>query len=332
VITKLQGCLLTAVLPLLVLNPVHAAGTAAGTVIPNTATLNYSIAGVAAAPITSAPATVTVDEIINLTLTWQDGTPVNVSSPDSNDPLRFQLVNTGNGNETYTLSRNNNPSTGDQYNPASSSTPIYLESNGTPGLQTGVGGDTPYGGSLALPPDGSATIYLLSDTPPGLPNGSRGDVQLTAASATPGASGAAYGTVLNGQGDGGVDAVVGVALGQAQATGSYLVSGLSVVVAKSVVSPSNPDALVPGVLITYRVLVTLSGTGTADNLVISDPLPAQVSYQPNSTTVSGNVACNPCTDSGDADPVAFSANTLTATLGTVAAPASFTLEFLATLN
>jgi len=332
VIKKTLGCLLTTLLPLFVLNSAHAAGTTAGTVIPNTTTLSYSIAGVAAPPITSAPATVTVDEVIDLTLTWQDGAPVNVNSPDSNDPLRFQLVNTGNGNETFTLSRNNNPTTGDQYNPLSSSTPIYLESNGTPGLQTGVGGDTPYGGSLALPPGGSATIYLLSDTPPGLPNGSRGDVQLTAASATPGASGAAYGTVLNGQGDGGVDAVVGVALGQAQATGSYLVSGLSVVVAKSVVSPSNPDALVPGALITYRVQVTLSGTGTADNLVISDPLPVQVSYQPSSATLSGNLACNPCTDSGDADPVAFSANTLTATLGTVAAPASFTLDFLATLN
>jgi uncharacterized repeat protein (TIGR01451 family) len=331
VIKKTLGCLLTSLLPLLGLSTAQAAGTVAGTVIPNIVTLSYSIAGITATPVTSAPASVTVGEIIDLALTWQDGAPVNVNSPDSNDPLRFQLVNTGNGNETFILSRTNNLG-GDQFNPASSPTPIYLESNATPGLQTGAGGDTPYGGSLALPPDGSATIYLLSDTPPGVPSGSRGDVQLTAASATPGASGAAYGTVLNGQGDGGVDAVVGVPLGQAQATGSYLVSGLSVVVAKSVVSPSNPDTLVPGAVITYRVLVTLSGTGTADNLVITDPLPAQVTYQPDSATVSGTVACNPCTDSADADPVSFSSNTLTATLGTVAAPASFTIDFLATLN
>ena len=330
-IKKNRGYLLIALLTLLVFENVHAAGTAAGTVIPNTVTLDYSIAGVPAAPVTSAPASITVDEVIDLTLTWQDGAPVNVNTPDSNDPLTFQLVNTGNGSETFTLSRNNAVS-GDQYNPVSSATPIYLESNGTPGLQTGVGGDTPYGGSLTLAADGNATIYVVSDTPPGLANGSTGDVQLTAVSATPGAAGAALGTVLNGQGDGGVDAVVGVPLAQAQATGSYLVSGVSLVISKSVVSPANPDDLVPGASITYRVLVTLSGTGAADNLVISDPMPAQVSYQPNSTTVSGGAACAPCSDGVDADPVAFSANTLTVTLGTVAAPASFTIQFLSTLN
>lgn len=328
---KYRSSLLAALLALLVLTSAHAAGTAAGTVIPNTATLSYSVDGVAAAPITSAPATVTVDEVIDFALTWQDAAPVKVNSPDSNDVLRFQLVNTGNGNETVTLIRNNVLG-GDQYNPVSSSTPIYLESNGTPGLQTGVGGDTPYGGNLKLGPDGAATIYVLSDTPPNQSNGSQGDVQLTATSATPGAAGAATGTVLNGQGADGVAAIVGVPMGRAQATGSYLVSGLAVVVTKSVVSPANPDALVPGAAVTYRVLVTLSGAGSADNLVITDPLPAQLTYQPNSATLSGSVACNPCTDSGDADPVAFSANTLSATLGTVAAPASFTLEFIATLN
>ena len=309
----------------------QAAGTAAGTIISNIVTLNYSVGGIALPAIASAPASLTVDEIIDLTLTWQDGAPVNVNTPDSNDPLTFQLVNTGNGSETFTLSRNNTLG-GDQYNPISSATPIYLESNGTPGLQTGVGGDTPYGGSLTLAADGNATIYVVSDTPAGLTNGNLGKVQLTAVSATAGAAGAALGTVLNGQGDGGVAAVVGVPLAQAQATGSYLVSGLSLVVTKSVISPTNPSNLVPGASITYRVLVTLSGTGTAGNLVISDPIPAQVSYQPNSTTVSGGAACAPCSDGVDADPVAFSANTLTITLGNVAAPASFTIQFLATLN
>lgn len=311
----------------------RAAGTAAGTPISNTATLDYSIGGVPNAPITSAPAVVTVDELIALTLTWQDGAAVAVNTPDVNTPLSFALTNTGNGTESFTLSRNNALS-GDQYDPVSSAVPIYLESNGTPGLQTGVGGDTAYAGSVTLPanaPTSSVIVYVLSDTPAGLTNGDRGDVQLTAASATPGASGAALGTTLNGVGDGGVDAVVGVPLAQASDTGSYLVGGVSVVVTKTLLSPANPADLIPGAVLTYRLVLTVAGSGTASALVLSDPIPAELSYVAGSATLSGALACAPCTDAVDGDPVSFVANTLSATLGNMTAPASVTLEFQTTL-
>ena len=307
----------------------RAAGTAAGTPISNTATLNYSIGGIPLAPITSAPAVVTVDELIALTLTWQDGGPVAVNTPDANTPLSFALTNTGNGTESFTLSRNN-ALPGDQYNPVSSAVPIYIESNGTPGLQTGVGGDTAYAGSVTLPANStnsSVLVYVLSDTPAGLTNGNLGDVQLTAASATPGASGAALGTVLNGVGDGGVDAVVGVALAQASATGRYLVGGVSVTVSKTLVSPTNPADLIPGATLTYRLVLTVAGSGSASGLVLSDPIPTALSYVAGSATLSGAASCAPCTDSADGDPITFAASTLSATLGNVSAPASFTLEF-----
>ncbi|MGA9162952.1 MAG: hypothetical protein WBZ31_00730 [Thiobacillus sp.] len=311
----------------------RAAGTAAGTAISNTATLDYSIGGVPLAPITSAPAVVTVDELIALTLTWQDGGPVAVNTPDANTPLSFALTNTGNGTESFTLSRNN-ALPGDQYNPVSSAVPIYVESNGTPGLQTGVGGDTAYAGSVTLPANStnsSVLVYVLSDTPAGLTNGNLGDVQLTAASATPGASGAALGTVLNGVGDGGVDAMVGVPLAQASATGRYLVGGVSVTVSKTLVSPANPADLIPGATLTYRLVLTVAGSGTASGLLLSDPIPAELSYVAGSATLSGAASCAPCTDGADGDPITFAANTLSATLGNVPAPASFTLQFQTTL-
>ncbi len=321
-----RGWLLTALLPLFVLETSQAAGTAAGTVIPNVVTLSYSLGGVAST-VSSAPATVTVDERIAYTLAWQDAAPVNVNSPDSNDPLHFILVNTGNGSEPFNLVRDNAVG-GDQYDPLASAVPIYLESNGTPGLQTGAGGDTPLAGSLILAADAARSIYVLSDTPPGLADGSSGEVLLSATSATPGAAGAPIGTVLNGQGDGGVAALVAVP--QAQAGGRYRVGGLAVVVAKSVVSPTDPNALLPGVSVTYRLQVSVTGSGTAANLVVTDPLPSELAYQPNSTRV--GALCNPCSDSADADPVAFAANTLSVSLGNVVAPASFTIEFQATLN
>lgn len=311
----------------------QAAGTAAGTPIANTATLSYSIGGEIKAPITSAPAMVMVDELIALTLSWQDGAAVSVNSPAANTPLSFALTNTGNGTESFTLSRNN-ALAGDQYDPVSSAVSIYIESNGTPGLQTGVGGDTVYVGSITLPanaPASSVIVYVLSDTPAGLVSGNQGDVQLSAASATPGASGAALGSVLNGVGDGGVDAVVGAPLAQASATGRYQVGGMVVSISKTLVSPANPADLLPGAVLSYRLVLTLAGSGSASGLLLSDPIPAEVSYVAGSATLSGPLSCAPCTDAADGDPVSFVANTLSATLGNVSAPASFTLEFQTTL-
>ncbi len=319
------------VLMLAVISSGAHAGTAAGTSISNTATVSYSVFSIPAADIVSAPASFTVDEIISLTLAWQDGAPVSTSTPDADTPLRFTLTNTGNGSESFTLTRNN-ALVGDQYDPVSSGVSIYVESNGTPGLQTGGGGDTPYAGSVTLAPNSaSVDVYIVSDTPASLTNGDFGDVRLSAASATPGASGAAFGTVLGGAGDSGTDAVVGTPLAQADDTGRYLVSGLAVTVNKTRISPVNPADLTPGAVVTYRIVVTLSGSGTAVGLVLDDPIPTGLAYLSGSTTLSGSASCSPCTDGVDGDPVSFSANTVSATLGDVAAPASFTLEFQAQL-
>ena len=51
-----------------------AAGSPAGTQIPNSATLPYSVAGGAETAVTAVAPVVVVAEVINLVLTWQDGT------------------------------------------------------------------------------------------------------------------------------------------------------------------------------------------------------------------------------------------------------------------
>ena len=116
-----------------------AALTPAGTVISNTVTLDYVPLGGIPEKATSNTASFVVEELINVILQWQDLSPVSVNSPDITDALTFLLTNTGNGSETFTLTRNNSPSVSDQYDPLNSATAIYVESNGTPGLQTGAG-------------------------------------------------------------------------------------------------------------------------------------------------------------------------------------------------
>jgi len=322
--------------------PAFATGTVAGTVIDNTATLDYSVAGVPAAPVTSAPATLVVDELIELTLTWQDGSAVAVSTPDVDDALTFLLTNTGNGDEAFGLTRNNAVA-GDNYDPTNgTSGAIFLESGLAPGFQaSGANADTLYvpgSNDPNLAPDAAQIIYVVSNTPSALANGNTGSVRLDVASLTPGAAGSPPGTSLSAASSpalaGGkriAVAVVGAGNAQARAVGTYVVGGLSVIVTKtvlSIVDTHGGNSLEPGATITYRVLMTLSGAGTADNLVITDPLPAEVTYVTNSILVNGAAR----TDAADADNAQFSANTVSVSLGSTPAPATVTVDFRATLN
>ncbi|MGH6610282.1 MAG: hypothetical protein ACRECQ_08505, partial [Burkholderiaceae bacterium] len=206
-----------------------AAGTAAGTVIQNTATLTYSIGGGPQQSTTTAPATFTVVELINVTLVWQDASNVAVGSPDSNRALTFVLTNTGNALETFALARNNAIS-GDNYDPTNGSAgAIFLENGLQPGFQaSGPNADALHvagSNDPALAADASRIVYVVSNTPAALTTGNVGRVELTASATTPGAAGAAPGATLVGLGQGGVDAVVGATRAQARQTGGYVVGG-----------------------------------------------------------------------------------------------------------
>jgi uncharacterized repeat protein (TIGR01451 family) len=112
---------------------------------------------------------------------------------------------------------------------------------------------------------------------------------------------------------------------------AYLVNGVNVILTKtvaSIVDPNGTAVLMPNAVMTYQIVAALTGSGTADNLVITDPLPANTTYVPNSITVNSVAK----TDAVDADNTQFSANTVTVTLGNVAAPANFVITFKATIN
>jgi len=310
-----------------------AAGTSAGTVIGNTATLTYAMPGNPAATATAVSAPIVVARVINVVVNWQDGASVPATSPDSNKPLAFVVSNTGNGTETFALSRDNVQG-GDQFDPVSSPEgAIWLESGAQPGLQrTGPNADilyAPGANDIVLAADASRVVYVASQIPAGVATGSFGKLALAAAATTPGAStaapGAALGTVN------GVQVVAGVANGRAAATGSYLVAGASMGLAKAVVNVRDPRGgtrVMPGSVLTYRLTLTLTGTGSVDGVAVNDPLPAQVTYVPGSITVDSAVR----TDAADGDEAAFASGAVLVNFGTLAVPATRVIEFKATVN
>ena len=315
-------------------NAANAAGTPAGTVIQNTATLTYTIGGVPTTA-TTPPATFTVVELINVTLVSQDAANVAVSSPDSNRALTFLVTNTGNGTEAFALARNNAVA-GDNYDPLNGQAgAIFLENGLQVGFQaSGPNADTLYvagSNDPSLAADASRIVYVVSDTPAALVTGNVGRVELSAAATTVGAAGAAPGTTLPGLGQGGVDAVVGATRALARQSGGYIVSGVAVVLAKSVVSVTDPAggaSVRSGSIVTYRIVLSVNGSGIAQSLALNDPLPANTSYVVNSITVNGQAR----SDATDADQAEFSAGAVKVRFGDTAAPISHTVEFRVVIN
>lgn len=335
------GCGLSVLLWLALVLPqtVLAVGTPAGTVITNTATLSYGLAGVPQSDLVSSPVVVRVDEVIQPVLTWQDGVPVAVNSPGVNAALTFLLTNGGNGSEAFSLARVNGPAP----IPAGNYTPldgtagaIFLESGAQPGFQaSGPNADTRYvpgSNDPVLAADGSVTVYVVSDTPLVTAN-AQGQVRLDAAALTPGVAGAAPGAGFAGLGQGGSTAVAGLSRGQAQAIGSYIASGLGLILTKgvdAVLDPAGGNILMAGSIVTYRLQASLTGSGNALGLVITDPLPPEITYVPGSIAVNGVGK----TDAADADNAQFitASKTLSVSLGDVAAPATVVITFRATIN
>lgn len=312
--------------------PAHAMGTPAGTQILNSVTLTYSQAGRSGTATASAPPVVVAREI-TVVVTSQDSAPVPSGSPDTGRPLAFVVTNTGNGTDSFSLARNNSIG-GDQFDPASAPAgDIWIESGAQPGFQaSGPNADiayTPGVNDLQLAADASRVVYLVSVIPPGQPTGAFGKASLTATSTTPGAAGAAPGTVVGTVA--GVQVVVGPGSGRSTATGSYLVSGVSIGLAKSVAAVRDPDGgtrVMSGAVITYRLVVSIVGTGIANGVAVSDPLPAALTYVPASITVDGTAR----TDAADADEATFTAGAVQLAFGSIAAPATRVIEFKATVN
>lgn len=305
--------------------PVQAAKTPAGTVISNTAKATYDLPNGGSGSVDSNVVTVKVDEILDVAVASLNSGDVTVTPAATNQLLAFKVTNAGNGQEAFRLSARDN-ATGDDFDPTTTSLVIDSNNNGTydPGVDTiyVAGSNEP-----VLTPDGSATVFLLSTIPSGAANGQRGEADLVATAVT---GSGTPGTVFAGQGQGGGDAVVGSTTASGSARGFYAVAAASVSFVKSatVTDPFGGSSHVPGSIITYSLLATVTGSGSLANLTVTDTAPADTSYQAGSLALDGSAL----TDSVDGDAGEVVAGKLAVRLGTVASGASRTVLFKVKVN
>jgi uncharacterized repeat protein (TIGR01451 family) len=287
---KLAKASLAAVLlsSLGVMQSAYAVGTAAGTDITNTATVNYTVGGVGQTPVDSNITTFLVDRKVDLTLT--NVGPTSTTPGAANAAVAYTLTNTGNGADTFTLAGANQAGdftvTGIQ---------VFRDDGTTPGVHDA--GDSEVTAPLALNADETVTLFIVSDIPVTATNGQDSTVRLTATTTsteTPGPDTALVDVVFA---DSGTD-------GTEFADGEYNVQAATLAVVKSATIISDPvngtgadRKAIPGAVIEYSIVVTNSGTVNAAAVTLSDSIPANTTYVANSMTL--NAAA--LTDAADVD-------------------------------
>jgi uncharacterized repeat protein (TIGR01451 family) len=307
---------------------VWAAGTPANTAISNSAQVSYAVSGT---PVTvnSNTTTLNVAEILNVNVTVQTPT-VSVAAGATQRVVVVRVTNTGNGSETFRLT-GNNTIPGDDFDPVASAPQLYFDTDNSgdlsaPDVAYVVGTNDP-----VLAADQFATILIVNNIPAALANGAIGRTQLNAQALT---GTGAPGTVFAGQGVGGVDAVVGTSTASHTGTGSYVVAGLQLnaVKTQSIVDQFGGTRPIPGARINYQIVVTPTGTGTANAVTFSDAIPA------NTTYVGGTLRLNSVvqSDALDADAgqfVAVPAALVRVNFGDLTtASGAQTVDFAVTIN
>ncbi len=273
-----------------------ALGTPPGTIISDHAVVYYIVEGDSY----TRNSNVTmgrVDELVDVSVVWQDTGPISVNPGDTNRVLTFRVTNTGNGTEAFRLSVDNT-SNADEYNP--SFVNMVLDRSGNGIYDAGL--DEPYVPTVndpVLPADESTTVFVLNDIPVGISDGDRGNSRLAATSKT---GTGAPGSIFALMGDDNTDAVLGTAGGNANATGTYFASATTVSVVKTalIADPMGGTEPVTGAVITYSITVTVSGPGTAENMIITDAVPANTTYRTGSLALNSVSLTDAVdTDSGD---------------------------------
>ncbi|MEM6857708.1 MAG: hypothetical protein AAF559_07540 [Pseudomonadota bacterium] len=300
-----------------------AGGISAGTLIENTATATYED-GDASRTVTSNTVTVRVDELLDVTVTSLDSGSQAVGPGQS--VLSFEITNQGNGPEAFELIANPNVG-GNEFDTVVES--IAIDSNGNGVYDPGV--DVILTSQEVTPilgADETITVFVIVNVPSDVADQQESDVELTAAAVT---GNGAPGTIFAGQGEGGGDAIVGTTTALSAATGSLVsrVSSLELTKSVTLLDPFGGESAVPGSIATFTLVASVAGSGSLDDVTVTDAIPAGTTYAPGSLVLDSA----PLTDaSGDDAGEAANSSGISVDLGNLDAGGTHTITFDVTID
>lgn len=328
--------------------PALADGTEAGTSITNTATVNYQVGGVAQTSQADSD-TFVVDRKVNVTVAEVGGSATTVSPGGVEQVTTFEVTNLSNDVVDFSLSLAQQSGGAGEFggtdNFDTTNTKFYVDTNGD-----GVygAGDTEVTYLDEVAADDTVTVFVVTDIPLGQATGDVASVILTAdahAGDTAGALGSELTT--SSTNTAGVDTVLADGSGETDADNDgafsarddYIVSAAALTVVKTsrivsdpVSGTSNPKAI-PGAVIEYCIAVSnASGSATATNVTVTDPVPADMTYVTSSIVLNGTTdAGGVCQNDGSAGG-SFDGTTVSGTLNDLTAGNTLTLTFRATID
>ena len=365
-VNKIAGAAGTAAILSLVAPSAYAAtGTAAGTIITNTATVNFQVGSVAQTAQTAANAIV-IDAKVVLTDVEIGATTV-VAPGQTGAVATFQVSNQSNevidiGLAAAAQSNGATTAHGGTASVQAATFTYYVNTDGSTTCSFNAGNATPVTYLDEVAVGATKCVYVQSSIPSTAINGQVAGINLTV-TAEQGGSTNSQGSVLTQSGTGVIwtpgtmQTVFADAAGNGgdvnsdgkyTALADYTVSAPvltvnknSLVVSDPVEGSSNPKAI-PGAVLKYCIVVTNASTtvASATNLSISDVLPTTVTYKTGTVVlnaaVTGSGASATCgAGTAGTDTVNYAstpAPTVTGSLATLAPGASEGLSFQVTIN
>ena len=293
--------------------------TPAGTSIQNRATVNYSVGGQPQTLIESSPAgnttpgagagantTFLVDNRVDLTVAELSGNATVTTPGATNATLAFTVTNTGNAPQGYALTFLEEVGTalfGNTDNANFGNLAIRVDED--PSSGNGTGNDAYDGTETAtaidvLNPGQQVTVFVVSPTAPlTLVNGNFANVSLTARAAVPGTNGGTLATQSPGVNDPTTVEIVFADAGNdatQAASDQFAIQSAALTVTKTQTvlddgfGSASPRAI-PGAYVEYTITVANSSTTTAASAIaITDPLPANTTFQTSLYAGSSDVA------------------------------------------
>ncbi len=330
-------------------NGAQAAGTASGSNIVNTVQLNYSVGGVAQTAV-NASNTFVVDRKILLTVTGAAAT-TSVAPGQTGAATTYTVTNTSNATLDIGLTvaqlAGGTAAHGGTDNFDVTGSAIYADTNANGVYDAGTDLAITYLDEVLA--DTTRTVFVVSSVPAGRVSGDVSGQVLTA-QALEGLGAGAQGAVVTqtaGANTAGMDTVFADTAGvtdiardgKFSAGGDYTVAAAALTITKTSRVISDPQngttnpKMIPGALVEYCIQVANAGGGAiATSVAISDPLPAQASYNGAfGIFINGTVTGGVCNADGTAGG-AQSAGTVTGTLASVPAGSTRTLYFRANVN
>lgn len=329
-----------------------ATGTQAGLSVNNTASVSYSVGGVAQAPVASNNATFLVDRKANVMVAELGGAATLVAFGQANQVTTFTVTNTTNATQDFRLFALNTgigaqTQLGHTDNFTLNNIRVFVDVNGN-GIYDAATDTATYIDELA--PDATKTVFVVADIPASGPAGGIAGVELTAVVAAGGTGGSLGAdltqTLLDTPGL--VDTVFADGAGYADlvrdgrfsAGDEYNVTGVTAQVTKTSVVISDPlngliaPKAIPGAVIEYCIQVKNIGSQPLTGVTVTDNIPANTTYLANSTYVGGNVLLGACLFDGAqaTDGNVFNGVRVAAGLASIGVGITTTARFRVTMN